>query len=631
MKGIGISFYFLVITCAANAQYNVKDFGAKADGKNLDTLFIQNAIDKASANKGGVVEIPEGTYKIGTLILKDNVELHLKHGAILMGSANYKDYIPVKQLQDSRTRDLYARYFMIFAEGASNIGITGSGTIHGNGLKNFQEERPQNLRPYMIRLVGCNNVFVRGVRLLESANWTFHLLNCKDVTVDGIVIENRGEGNRDGLDIDASERVTVSNSRFSTTDDAIVMKATNDSTCQDISITNCVFREIGGSAIKTGTESNGGFKNITVSNCIIKDINVHAGIELMAVDGGMMQNILLENISMDHVGTPFFIRLGVRARPYKPGQYVSSINDVKGIQLHNITVINAKLPSSIIGLHNKKISNITVTNYSVSYSEVQEAGAYNEVEFQDFEYPAAVMFSKLPAYGLYCRNVEELYLQNVSIFAASGEKRPAITIDRAEHVSLFGVKANTLNKSVPMFHLRNMNDVTIAHSRSFDANDLLIETEENTVKGLRLFNNELHSSQQEVRNVPTIADHSVYDDFETDIKFGIDKGNIVNGMMAHDLSVNFPLTLKLTKKGSMQLCLLVLNESSVPRKVFVKYDGMTQEFLVNWKEWGWAPITLLKHYEKDQEVKFEIMVAEPGNGIKLSRVYIRHQDIGFTD
>src|ERR1035437_1291158 len=233
---------FVLFNPILNAQYNVKTFGAKGDGVTLDTRSIQHAIDKAYENKGGVVNVSSGTYLIGTLILKDNLELHLEPGATLLGSSNYKDYTAVNQKFESRTKDLYAKYFMIFAEGAKNISITGSGIIYGNGLKHFQETRPQNLRPYMIRLVNCDNVIIRDVHLLESANWTLHILGCRDVNISGIDIETNGEGNRDGLDIDACQRVSVSNSIFSTTDDAIVMKATTDILCQDIAITNCMLR-----------------------------------------------------------------------------------------------------------------------------------------------------------------------------------------------------------------------------------------------------------------------------------------------------------------------------------------------------------------------------------------------------
>ena len=215
------------------------------------------------------------------------------------------------------------------------------------------------------------------------------------------------------------------------------------------------------------------------------------------------------------------------------------------------------------------------------------------------------------------------------MYAADGEKRPAITMDRTEHVSLFSVKAETKSKSSPMIHLRNAEDITIAQSRSFDVSDVLVETEENTVKALRMSNNLLLPSQLEQKAVTALNDPSVFEDFETTIKYEVEKGNLVKNMTAHDLSVPFPVTLKMTKKGSLQLCLLMLNESTTPQKVIVKYDGITQEFLVNWKDWGWAPITLLKQYDKDLQVKFEISAANAG--LKISKAYIRYQDIGFTD
>ena len=524
-----------------NAQYNVKTFGAKGDGVTLDTRSIQHAIDKAYENKGGVVNVSSGTYLIGTLILKDNIELHLEPGATLLGSPDYKDYTAVDQKFESRTKDLYAKYFMIFAEGAKNISITGSGIIYGNGLKHFQETRPQNLRPYMIRLVNCDNVIIRDVHLLESANWTLHILGCRDVNISGIDIETNGEGNRDGLDIDACQRVSVSNSIFSTTDDAIVMKATTDILCQDIAITNCMLRSQG-SAIKTGTESNGGFKNITVSNCVIKDIPVHAGIELMTVDGGMMQNILLENITMENVATPFFIRLGIRARPYKTGQYVSRVDDVRDIYLNNISVINAKLPSSIIGLHSKKIRNIFITNYTVRYAATQEAIAYNKVPFEEFDYPAAMMFSKLPAYGLYCRSVEGLHLQNVNMYSAENEKRPALTFDRVNNLELFSVKAEVKNQATPMMHFRNTKNIFAGLVQVIGINNTLFEVEQNTSYNFNLYNNILQAGQKEMVKVELLPDEQIFEDFKTEIKYSVDKGEKINGLYAYDL--NNPLKLR---------------------------------------------------------------------------------------
>lgn len=626
---------FVILLCFLSpvillAQFNVKDFGAKGDGQTMDAYSIQQAIDKAFERKGGVVLVPAGTFKIGTLILKDNVNLHLEAGAVLLGSPDYKDYIPVSQKYESRTRDLYARYFMIFAEGAKNISITGSGTIHGNGLKNFQEVKPQNLRPYMIRLVSCHNVSLNGISLLEAANWTLHLLGCKDVNVNSIVIENEGEGNRDGLDIDACQRVTVANSRFSTTDDAIVMKATSDTLCQDIAITNCTFRKIGGSALKTGTESNGGFKNITISNCVIKDIPVHAGIELMTVDGGIMQNILIENITMEDVATPFFIRLGIRARPFKSGQYVKQIEEVKDIFLANISAINAKLPSSIIGLHSNKIKNVSICNYTARYTHTQQAGPYNEVSFQEFEYPAAVMFSKLPAYGIYCRSVDELHLQNVRIYSAENEKRPAITFDRINNLELFSVKAEIKRQEVPMIYMRNSKGITAAFCKTMGINNVLFEMEGATSSSVHLSNNILHPGQKESRIVPVLADDAGFEDFDTEVKYTVNGGTKIQGLTAHDLKN--PLKIKLnSRKGALQLCLLSLNQTKKPQKVLIKYHGITQEFLITWNEWGWAPISLLKEYKGNENVEFEIASADPNTSLKIAKIYLRYQDIAFTD
>ncbi|MFI5128426.1 MAG: glycoside hydrolase family 28 protein [Chitinophagales bacterium] len=632
MKKVIISFcLFCFLFTGLHGQYNVRNFGARGNGATLDTKSVQQAIDKAYQGKGGVVIIPPGTYKIGTLILKDNVELHLEAGAMLLGSPDYHDYTAVKQNLSSRTRELYARYFMIFAERAKNISITGPGTIHGNGLKHFQESRPQNLRPYMIRLVNCENVIIRDIRLLESANWTLHLLGCREVNVDGIVIETNGDGNRDGLDIDASQRIKVSNSRFSTTDDAIVLKATNDELCENVVITNCIVTACGGSAIKTGTESNGGFRNITINNCTLNNISVHAGIELMTVDGGVMENILVNNISMNNVGTPFFIRLGIRARPFEDSQYVKKIDDVKDISLTNITVLNAKLPSSIIGLHRQPVKNITISNYTARYEESQLPVAYNEVPFQEFDYPAAVMFKGLPAYGIYCRSVDGLTLQNINIYSAEKEKRPAFVFDRVYDGGIYFARAEGENPTAPILHMRNSNNISVSFCQSLNKSARLIEVEGNDPSVFKLSNNILQPEQKETTSVAMLPDENTFEDFKTEIKYTVEEGEKLQGLNAHDLKTG-PLKVKLnSKKGALQLCLLVLNTSSKPGKILIKYDGLVQEFQVNWDKWGWAPISLLKQYDKNESIEFEIAAGENGTGLKIAKAYLRYQDIGFTD
>jgi hypothetical protein len=386
------------------------------------------------------------------------------------------------------------------------------------------------------------------------------------------------------------------------------------------------------SAIKTGTESNGGFKNITVSNCVIKDIPRHAGIELMTVDGGIMQNILLENLTMENVATPFFIRLGIRSRPYKKGQYVNKIDDVKDIYLNNISVINAKLPSSIMGLHHKKVKNISLNNYTVRYSETQESIPYNKVPFEETSYPAANVFENLPAYGLYCRNVEELHLSNVYMYSVENETRPPLAFDRVKDIELFSVKAEVKDQSTPMIHFRNSKNVTAAFCRSLGTNNNLFEIEDNTCTDFHFSNNALQSGQKETVKVEALPEVQIFDDFKADIKYSADQGENFKCLKAYDLkSKALNVRFDITKKGNLQLCLLILNDSQRPEKVFVKYEGMTQEFLVDWNEWGWAPVTLLKEYDPDSKVDFEIAAAGPNTHLKIAKVYLVYQDFGYTD
>jgi hypothetical protein len=627
IKNILVIVFLALLSVNAESQLNIRKFGAKGDGRSFDTQAIQKAIDQAFSLGGGVVNIPSGKFLIGTLILKDNVELHLEPGAMLLGSPDYKDYAEIIHKYDSRTNGLYAKHFMVFAEGAKNISITGTGIIHGNGLENFQQSDPQNQRPFMIRLVNCENVTIKDVKLLESANWTLHLLGCRDVNVDGIFIDNHVRSNRDGIDIDACNRVTVANSNFNTGDDAIVMKSTNDSLCQNIAITNCIIRTTA-SAIKTGTESGGGFKNITVSNCVIRDLPAHTGIELITVDGGMMQNIAIDNIVMDNVASPLFIRLGNRARSYKEGQYVDHQDDVRNIYLNNIIITNSKRPGIIMGINSKKLKNIVISNYSVQNTVAQQPVPYNEVPSMEFDYPAGTYFKNLPAYGLYCRNVDGIKINNINLFPTENEIRPAMVFDRVQNLELTSAKSEESSTVPFLAYFRNSKDADIRSCNLEGKKNFIFAEEEETNENIRYSADYILASQK----MPLLKDPAPYEDFQTDIKYIVPEGNEIEGLAARSLIENpLKFSLDITKRGSLQLCMLVLNNSHKPSKVIVKYEGIMQEYLVNWNEWGWAPLTLLKEFPSDKKVDFEISQENTDPDIKIAKVYLRYQDVKKTD
>lgn len=615
--------------------YNVLDFGAKGDSLSLETIAIQKAIDKASSDGGGTVTLPPGIYRVGSLILKDNVNLNIEAGATLLGSADIQDYTETFQKFESRTRGLYARYFVLFAEDAENISVTGKGTIHGNGLKNFQQTRPQNMRPFLIRLVNCRYVTIRDVHMVEPANWTCHLLGCENVVIDGVRMENSTPGNGDGLDIDASANVRVSNCYFNTVDDAIVMKATCDSICRDIVITNCNITSKHGSALKTGTESNGGFKNISISNCTIRDTPRYAGIEFMTVDGGVMENITVSNIVMENVGSPIFVQLGNRARPYKSGQYVNHVSSVRDISFSHIYVDRATLPIMISGLRGKRISNIFLNDISVNYYGTLDSDpmGVNEVPIEETSYPMCTMFgTNLPAYGFYGRNFENGLIQNVRIHSESdAEFRPAIVLDNVFETEIYATKATVQPSTPAMIYLRSNRDVAISLCRSIGDNHSLV-INENGCMNLVLSNNIMNPNQDEINTIEALKELYLFDDLQAEIKIDAPANKEVDGISSFPLSEG-PVKeeFEVEKGKEYQVAVLTRNCGAMPAKVMVRYEGVTQEFIVDWDDWGWAPVALSKVFEKDQNLTIEVFSNTPGSYLEISKIYVRSLNLGYTD
>ena len=619
-----------VMNVVADNNFSVQSFGAKGDGKTLDTQAIQSAIDAAFINKGGKVVVPSGVYLIGTLILKDNVELHLQSGAVLLGSPNLSDYSTVEQKFESRTKDLYTRYFMIFAEGAKNISISGFGEINGNGLDNFRIKRPQNKRPYMIRLVDCDNVVFTGVTLRESGNWTLHLLGCHNVKIDNINVKATAEdGNRDGIDIDACNNVIIANSLITTTDDAIVLKSSCEKVCENILISNCIISS-NASGIKTGTESTGGYRNIAIDNCIIKDIPFQGGIDLTCVDGGVMENIRVNNIIMDNVSTPFFIRLGSRLRGFKPDHYAKKINEVKDIYLNNITVHNAKKPAKILGLKHIPIKNVVISNYLVHSIIAQNSASFENIGLQDFDYPAAHLFDKLPTYGLFCRYVDGLEINGMKAFAADEEIYPAFAFDGVKNANMFNVNVSHKNINTPLAYLKNTQYLQAYACNSYYSIENLF-VKENNCSNIYVNDALSRKYKSALSTVSNTKDVPLFYDFNTSDKITVQSTLTKESLPYITLSeVPHKVKFDIEPESFPQLCLLVSGEDSKPKSILLKYGNIQQEFIVNWTNWGWASISLNPQIKKTENIEFEI-TADGENPVLLSKIYLRKTNNFKTD
>ena len=447
-------FLLLVMVCpcihSQKTMYNIKDFGAVSDGVTLSTGAINGAIEKCSENGGGMVVIPAGTFKSGMILMKSNVELHLEMGATLLASADYKDYPAPPQSAYRSLRDDPAKWIaFIYAEKASNIAITGLGTIDGNGTLQKPLPEPTTLdmqgRPHNILFISCNQVRVEGIRMRQSGMWNQHYLNCEDVIIDRIEVYNHSNRNNDAIDIDGCRRVVISNSIVDSDDDGITLKSTGPASCEDITITNCVASSFC-NAIKMGTESTGGFRNIAISNCVVKPSrcettliygrrNGISGIALEIVDGGIMEGIAISNMTIEGTESPLFIRLGNRARKHNPTASEPPVGKIRHLSFSNIIAYNTGLfPVTIMGLPGHCIENVTMDNIQIfnkgGLTESQYKASLNDIPELEKSYPDASNWGILPASTFFIRHAKGISIHNLMFGSQTNDPRiPIIAVD----------------------------------------------------------------------------------------------------------------------------------------------------------------------------------------------------------
>ncbi len=312
---------------------NILDLGAIGDGKTLNTEILQNAIDQCSAAGGGKVIVSGGTYMTGSIQLKDNVNLHIESDAVLLGSPKCSDYPERENVKHVHTPHLprWRNACLIFADECTNIAITGSGTIDCNG-ENFVVKREgdkvfgwayerikEPTPPRAVFLAGCKHVRIEGITMInQPAGWSYWISDCDYVVVDKInIIANVDYPNNDGLHINCSRNVTVSNCNITCGDDCIVVRANSYSLkenkiCEKVVVTNCNLTSYSG-GVRIGWVNDGTIRNCTFSNLVMTDTSV--GISLfipymkrnpddfntadMGREATHVENITFDNIIMD--------------------------------------------------------------------------------------------------------------------------------------------------------------------------------------------------------------------------------------------------------------------------------------------------------------------------------------------
>lgn len=297
------------MTFFVNAQiYNVIDFGAKGDGKTDDASAIQKAIDRCSEAGGGQVLLPIGkTFLTGPIELKSNVDLHISVNSVLKCNPDESIY----HLSAFRANEGEGMKW-IYTTKASNVSISGRGTIDGSGvdfmgaeLDDSYELKPLNgpfdPRPHVLTLEGVNNLRIKDVTIKNGAYWTVHLIGCYDAVIDGIsLLNNLKIRNGDGIDVDHSRKVRISNCLIESGDDCICLKNRREfeeyGPCQDIVVTNCVMTSRS-CAIKIGSENMDSISHVLFDNCIIRESNRGLGIQNR--DEGTVTHVMFSNMIVE--------------------------------------------------------------------------------------------------------------------------------------------------------------------------------------------------------------------------------------------------------------------------------------------------------------------------------------------
>ncbi len=437
--------------------YNVNDFGAVGDGKTVNTAAIQKAVDQCSLDGGGMVYFTSGVYVSGTIYLKSNVVLHIPSGITLKASNQLNDFPDQKSNLPTHNQPNLTSKSLIYAEGKKNIGITGLGTIDGNGkYLDSSSNRKTSLRPsfkYRPRILhirNCENILIEDVKLFNSASWVQTYQECENLIIRGIKVDSRenpimnGKGNpyenmhrnTDGLDLVDCRFVAISDAHINSGDDAICIKSFSpDKVCSSITINNCNLSS-NTSGLKIGTETAGTIQDIVIQNCTVYDTKGE-GIAIISADGAMVRRINISNIILNNIKrSAIFIRLHQRNTLY--GAYTYSNKPVlKDIMINNIQGSHlSSLGCSVSGIQNFEVENVNFSNISLEFDGLESSQVVpTEVPELPNGYPKGDMFGILPSFGFYIRNAKNIRFNNVDIKSLQPDSRPAIIIDAVKNFS----------------------------------------------------------------------------------------------------------------------------------------------------------------------------------------------------
>jgi len=491
-----IPFFFVAIlsSFSVHAQsskvfYNIVDYGATGKDTTVDTDAINKAIDIAAGFGGGTIYFPPGNYYSYTIRLKNNISLFIDQGAVLIAAKenNGIGYDEPEPNAFDKYQDFGHSHWknsLIYGEGLHDISIVGQGLIWGKGLTRSTNQ-PRGGGNKAIGLKLCRNVNLQDFSILHGGHFALLATGVDNLTIDNLKVDT----DRDGFDIDCCRNVRVSNCTVNSPfDDGICLKSSFGlgfaRATENVTITNCQvsgydegtfldgtfkrnYKRYSDSTttgrIKFGTESNGGFKNVTISNCVF---DYSRGLALETVDGGLLEDVTITNITMrDITNAPIFIRLGARMR----GPDSIPIGACRRIIVSNIVAYNVdyRYGAIISGLPGHEIEDLQLSNIRIFYKGGGPKDSINRIvpEYEK-DYPEPYRWRIMPSYGFFIRHVKGLKLHNVEVSFMKDDPRPAFILDDVKGADLFKVNAQKGEGDESTIVLKNVSDVNVQGSRN---------------------------------------------------------------------------------------------------------------------------------------------------------------------
>ena len=490
----------------AKVLFDVRSYGAVGDGRTVDTPAINRAIDAVAAAGGGTLVFPAGTYVCFTIRLKSGVDLWLSNGCVILAAdsprvgetTGYRGgtYDPAGPAQAWEAYQDYGHNHwnnsLFYAEGQHDFAVYGRGLIWGKGLSNGTKDVRDGTGGFVAEQAGvgnktfglkhCRNVLLRDFAVLKGGHFALLATGVDNLTLDNLLIDT----DRDGFDIDCCRNVRVSNCTVNSPwDDAICPKSSyalgEARSTDNVTIANCfvsgnyqlgtvldgTWKKYGDDAhvprngrIKCGTESNGGFRNLAITNCVCEDSR---GISLETSDGAYVEDVAISNITMrGTVDAPLFLRLNARNRGPKETMRAGTLRRVliANVVAHDSA---AKTASVLSGIPENAIEDVKLSNCYFGHKGVYPAEAVGRVvpELVD-GYPELSRFGATPCNGFFVRHLRHLEMAHVEIAPEKTDERPAFWLEDVERADFFAVTA----PGEKNFALKKVRDLRILWSRA---------------------------------------------------------------------------------------------------------------------------------------------------------------------